>query len=258
MTPPRVHCEAPMSQYCAPWKESDLFPSNCSKEDESTNSNEDMKYESPWDTQCDGSSCCAEMCSVAKKGNSGIDHLDDKSICYNNPWDNGTSELVKNSLIQCKADRNDSRSLNQFTSHAHEDLHGCRTRRDYPHWWKPSLSRKEAENMLRSSKQGSFVIRSSETCSGHMSLSICGPNKNVIHIQLSKDDYDNYILGQCSHPFKSIKSMLSYYAKNPLPIKGAEAPVQLDPSSFGTTIPTNGCSHLRICSHCRLPLYKAE
>ena len=92
-------------------------------------------------------------------------------------------------------------------------------------WYHGSISRSEAERLLYSAREGSFLIRNCET-----TPSRTGPTysvaiksaKGYMHIKILKNPDGYYVLGVHSKCFSTIPEMVHYYSLNRLPIKGAE------------------------------------
>ncbi|XP_076465627.1 uncharacterized protein LOC143297266 [Babylonia areolata] len=92
-------------------------------------------------------------------------------------------------------------------------------------WYHGSISRVDAERMLRVCKEGSFLVRDSSNRL-HYTLSIKS-SRVMIHIQIEQSvtrdgSMLRYILGHHSSDFPTIPSMIHHYTLNPVPIKDAE------------------------------------
>lgn len=87
-------------------------------------------------------------------------------------------------------------------------------------WYHGSISRLDAENLLRVLKEGSYLVRNSESSKQDYSLSLKSA-RGFMHMKIVHND-GQFILGQFSKPFPSIPEMIHHYSINKLPIKGAE------------------------------------
>ncbi|CAN8005661.1 unnamed protein product, partial [Ixodes hexagonus] len=88
-------------------------------------------------------------------------------------------------------------------------------------WYHGSISRLDAENLLRVLKEGSYLVRNSESSKHDYSLSLKSA-RGFMHMKIVHNDDGKFILGQFSKPFESIPEMIHHYSVNKLPIKGAE------------------------------------
>lgn len=96
-------------------------------------------------------------------------------------------------------------------------------------WYHGAITRVEAENLLRTLREGSYLVRNSESTRQDYSLSLKSA-KGFMHMRIQKDSSTNqYILGQFSKPFNSIPDMIRHYSINRLPIRGAEHMCLLKP-----------------------------
>lgn len=96
-------------------------------------------------------------------------------------------------------------------------------------WYHGAITRVEAENLLRTLKEGSYLVRNSESTRQDYSLSLKSA-KGFMHMRIQKDSTTGqYILGQFSKPFSSIPDMIRHYSINRLPIRGAEHMCLLKP-----------------------------
>lgn len=87
-------------------------------------------------------------------------------------------------------------------------------------WYHGAISRVDAENLLRVLKEGSFLVRNSESSKMDYSLSLKS-TRGFMHMKIVYSA-GKYILGQFSKPFNSIPEMVHHYSINKLPIRGAE------------------------------------
>lgn len=87
-------------------------------------------------------------------------------------------------------------------------------------WYHGSISRIDAENSLRVLKEGSYLVRNSESSKKDYSLSLKSA-RGFMHMKIVNNE-GSYILGQFSKPFPSIPEMIHHYSNNKLPIRGAE------------------------------------
>ncbi|XP_013400717.1 uncharacterized protein LOC106166595 [Lingula anatina] len=94
-------------------------------------------------------------------------------------------------------------------------------------WYHGSISRTEAENLLRVHKEGSFLVRMSESNKEDYSLSLRG-KCGYMHMKITRKD-GGYVLGQFSQPYETIPGMVNHYTLNKLTIKGAEHMCLLHP-----------------------------
>ncbi|KAH9370182.1 hypothetical protein HPB48_013104 [Haemaphysalis longicornis] len=88
-------------------------------------------------------------------------------------------------------------------------------------WYHGSISRLDAENLLRVLKEGSYLVRNSESSKHDFSLSLKSA-RGFMHMKIVHSEDGKFILGQFSKPFESIPEMIHHYSVNKLPIKGAE------------------------------------
>jgi hypothetical protein len=94
-------------------------------------------------------------------------------------------------------------------------------------WYHGSISRNEAENLLYSAREGSYLVRTCTTSNpskhGGPCYSIAIKSaKGFMHLKIVRDSDASFVLGVFSKAFKSIPEMIHYYSLNRLPIKGAE------------------------------------
>ncbi|XP_022694149.1 uncharacterized protein LOC111263386 isoform X2 [Varroa jacobsoni] len=88
-------------------------------------------------------------------------------------------------------------------------------------WYHGAISRVDAECLLRSQKEGSYLVRISESSKQDYSLSIKS-TRGFMHMKIVYKSDGRFVLGQFSKPFESIPEMIHHYSLNKLPIKGAE------------------------------------
>ncbi|CAH1797007.1 unnamed protein product, partial [Owenia fusiformis] len=87
-------------------------------------------------------------------------------------------------------------------------------------WYHGSVSRQDAESLLRVHKEGSYLVRQSESNKEDYSLSLKSI-RGFMHMKIVQRN-GSYILGQYSQPYPSIPDMICHYSVSKLPIKGAE------------------------------------
>ncbi|XP_044021222.1 uncharacterized protein LOC122861104 [Aphidius gifuensis] len=96
-------------------------------------------------------------------------------------------------------------------------------------WYHGSLTRIEAEAVLRILREGSYLVRNSESTKQDYSLSLKSA-RGFMHMRIQRnDDLNAYILGQFSKPFETIPEMVRHFSVNRLPIRGAEHMCLLHP-----------------------------
>ncbi|KAG7198003.1 hypothetical protein KM043_016228 [Ampulex compressa] len=96
-------------------------------------------------------------------------------------------------------------------------------------WYHGSITRIEAEAVLRLLREGSYLVRNSESTKQDYSLSLKSA-RGFMHMRIQKnEDLNAYILGQFSKPFESIPEMVRHFSVNRLPIRGAEHMCLLHP-----------------------------
>lgn len=98
-------------------------------------------------------------------------------------------------------------------------------------WYHGAISRLQAERILRSQKEGSYLVRISESNRLDYSLSLKSP-MGFMHMKIRRDaDSSRFILGQFSRPFESIVHLIDHYSRTELPVRGAEHMSLLRPVS---------------------------
>ncbi|EFN79004.1 SH2 domain-containing adapter protein F [Harpegnathos saltator] len=96
-------------------------------------------------------------------------------------------------------------------------------------WYHGSITRIEAEAVLRLLREGSYLVRNSESTKQDYSLSLKSA-RGFMHMRIQRNEELNaYILGQFSKPFESIPEMVRHFSVNRLPIRGAEHMCLLHP-----------------------------
>ncbi|XP_066271481.1 SH2 domain-containing adapter protein F-like [Branchiostoma lanceolatum] len=88
-------------------------------------------------------------------------------------------------------------------------------------WYHGSISRVDAENILRSCRECSFLVRNSESSRTNFSLSMKSA-KGFMHMKIAHNVDLKYILGECSKPFDTVPDVIYHYSIHTLNIKGAE------------------------------------
>ncbi|XP_077188031.1 SH2 domain-containing adapter protein D isoform X2 [Paroedura picta] len=88
-------------------------------------------------------------------------------------------------------------------------------------WFHGTISRAEAEALLTLCKEGSYLVRDSETSRNDFSLSLRS-TQGFMHMKFTRTKEGKYILGQNSAPFDSVPEVIHHYTAQELPIKGAE------------------------------------
>ncbi|XP_032628618.1 SH2 domain-containing adapter protein D isoform X2 [Chelonoidis abingdonii] len=88
-------------------------------------------------------------------------------------------------------------------------------------WYHGSISRVDAETLLTLCKEGSYLVRNSETSHHDYSLSLRS-SQGFMHMKFTRTRESKYVLGQNSAPFESIPEVIHYYTAQQLPVKGAE------------------------------------
>ncbi|XP_046413804.1 uncharacterized protein LOC124176482 [Neodiprion fabricii] len=96
-------------------------------------------------------------------------------------------------------------------------------------WYHGSITRIEAEAVLRLLREGSYLVRNSESTKQDYSLSLKSA-RGFMHMRIQRNEELNaYILGQFSKPFETIPEMVRHFSVNRLPIRGAEHMCLLHP-----------------------------
>ncbi|XP_055473439.1 SH2 domain-containing adapter protein D isoform X4 [Psammomys obesus] len=88
-------------------------------------------------------------------------------------------------------------------------------------WFHGPLSRSEAENLLSLCKEGSYLVRLSETRAQDCILSLRS-SQGSMHLKFAWTRENQVVLGQHSGPFPSVPELVLHYSARPLPVQGAE------------------------------------
>ncbi|TRY95456.1 hypothetical protein DNTS_000432 [Danionella cerebrum] len=100
-------------------------------------------------------------------------------------------------------------------------------------WFHGSISRTDAESLLRLCKEASYLVRNSQSCKNDYSLSLKS-TQGFMHMKLSRTKDNKYVLGQNSSVFDSVPEIIHFYSSRKLPIKGAEHMSLLYPVAIRT------------------------
>lgn len=153
---------------------------------------------------------------------------------YDDPWDQkmkkmgvtrtGSDSSSKSSQSPVLPSHVRSQSPKKGKSENWQGLVGERINPELPldeqGWYHGSISRHDAEGLLRVHKEGSYLVRLSESNKLDYSLSLKSA-RGFMHMKITSRD-GRYILGQFSQPFDSIPLMIHHYSMSKLPIKGQE------------------------------------
>ncbi|XP_045216220.2 uncharacterized protein LOC123566315 [Mercenaria mercenaria] len=85
-----------------------------------------------------------------------------------------------------------------------------------------AVKRSAAERTLVVFKEGSYLVRRSETSKKDFSLTLKGWNGQPMHMKIACRPDGTYILGENSPPFKTIPEMVDYYTTHELPVQNAD------------------------------------
>ncbi|XP_052702510.1 SH2 domain-containing adapter protein B-like isoform X3 [Crassostrea angulata] len=91
---------------------------------------------------------------------------------------------------------------------------------DIQKFYHGGITRKVAEDMLRVHKEGSYLVRRSETQKNVFSLSLKGVGGIPMHLRISLSQGE-YVLGENSQPFPTVPEMVAYYTRHDLPVQNA-------------------------------------
>lgn len=92
---------------------------------------------------------------------------------------------------------------------------------DIQKFYHGKISRKYAEDLLLIHKEGSYLVRRSETQDNVFSLSLKGVGGMPMHLRISLMS-GMYILGENSKPFPTVPEMIDHYTRNELPVLKAD------------------------------------
>ncbi|XP_050081356.1 uncharacterized protein LOC126568776 [Anopheles maculipalpis] len=119
--------------------------------------------------------------------------------------------------------------LNLGSNRPNVDLIDATIPLDRQGWYHGSISRIDAEKILRPLSEGSFLVRNSESTRQDYSLTLKSA-KGFMHMRIQRDaDSGQFILGQFSRPFPTIPDMIRHFCLNRLPVRGAEHMCLLEP-----------------------------
>ncbi|XP_036597753.1 SH2 domain-containing adapter protein D [Trichosurus vulpecula] len=88
-------------------------------------------------------------------------------------------------------------------------------------WFHGSLSRAEAESLLSLCREGSYLVRQSETSHPDFSLSLRS-SQGYMHMKFTRTKENKFVLGQHSGVFSSVPEVVHHYSIRPLPVQGTE------------------------------------
>ncbi|KAL4227518.1 hypothetical protein ACF0H5_012962 [Mactra antiquata] len=85
-----------------------------------------------------------------------------------------------------------------------------------------AIKRSVAEKTLLVFKEGSYLVRKSETSKKDFSLTLKGWNGVPMHMKIACKPDGTYVLGENSPPFLTIPEMVNYYTTHELPVQNAD------------------------------------
>lgn len=85
-------------------------------------------------------------------------------------------------------------------------------------WYHGSISRTEAENLLKFMKKGSFLVRRSEKLKGQYLLSL-KTSRGVMHVKIVQLPNGKYVIKQQSQTFDSVPQLIQYFSMHILNIQ---------------------------------------
>ncbi|XP_041932627.1 SH2 domain-containing adapter protein E-like [Alosa sapidissima] len=101
---------------------------------------------------------------------------------------------------------------------------GCRVDPSVPlemqSWYHGSVTRQEVDSQLQSCKEGSFLVRDSESGTSKHSIAL-KTSQGCVHIIVAQTKESGYTLDQSRCTFPSIPQVVHYYCTQPLPFPGA-------------------------------------
>ncbi|KAL2079931.1 hypothetical protein ACEWY4_023724 [Coilia grayii] len=87
-------------------------------------------------------------------------------------------------------------------------------------WYHGSVTRQEVDSQLQSHKEGSFLVRDSESGTSKYSIAL-KTSQGCVHIIVAQTKENGYTLDQSRCTFPSIPQVVHYYCSQPLPFPGA-------------------------------------
>ncbi|GFR06681.1 SH2 domain-containing adapter protein B, partial [Trichonephila clavata] len=84
-------------------------------------------------------------------------------------------------------------------------------------WYHGSISRADAENLLRLMKKGSFLVRCSEKLKRQYLLSLKS-SRGVMHVKIVQLANGKYVIKQQAQTFDSIPQLIQYFSTHILNI----------------------------------------
>ncbi|XP_061167192.1 SH2 domain-containing adapter protein F-like isoform X2 [Saccostrea echinata] len=91
---------------------------------------------------------------------------------------------------------------------------------DIQKFYHGGITRRDAEELLVIHKEGSYLVRRSETQKNVFSLSLKGIGGIPMHLRISLL-HGEYVLGENSQPFPTVPEMVDYYTRHNLPVQNA-------------------------------------
>lgn len=92
---------------------------------------------------------------------------------------------------------------------------------DIQKFYHGKIGRKQAESLLLIHREGSYLVRRSETQDNVFSLSLKGVGGMPMHLRISLAN-GMYILGENSKPFPTVPEMIDHYTQSELPVLKAD------------------------------------
>ncbi|XP_062385251.1 SH2 domain-containing adapter protein E-like [Sardina pilchardus] len=101
---------------------------------------------------------------------------------------------------------------------------GCRVDPSVPletqSWYHGSVTRQEVDSQLQSCKEGSFLVRDSESGTSKYSIAL-KTSQGCVHIIVAQTKESGFTLDQSRCTFPSIPQVVHFYCTQPLPFPGA-------------------------------------
>lgn len=201
-----------------------------------------QEYETPWDKKArdiERDLIAAKRAKEAAKGGDGISKLSIGMALqsgavsagglpgrpedtrptgeYDEPWDQKKKKFVG----KAASDRSSPFQPISYRNSSWGKTIDPKLPLEQQSWYHGTISRVDAENLLRVHREGSYLVRTSESNRRDYSLSVKSI-RGFMHMKIVTSPEGRYILGQFSQPFHSIPQMIHHYTVNKLPIKGAE------------------------------------